>query len=76
MNTAFLAVGSDWMTIFLDIDNNPATGWHGYDFVVNRRVKDNSHSMLEWTRTGWNCGQSTRRVRRLFRPLGPVGRRG
>ena len=26
----------NWMLLFIDVDGNPATGWLGYDFVVNR----------------------------------------
>jgi len=26
----------NWMLLFLDTDNDPKTGWLGYDFVVNR----------------------------------------
>jgi len=25
-----------WMLLFIDADNNPKTGWLGYDFVINR----------------------------------------
>lgn len=28
----------NWMLLFIDADQNAATGWEGYDFVVNRRV--------------------------------------
>ncbi|HWH70428.1 MAG TPA: hypothetical protein VNT26_13660, partial [Candidatus Sulfotelmatobacter sp.] len=27
---------SNWMLLFLDTDQNPSTGWLGYDFVLNR----------------------------------------
>ena len=27
--------GENWMPLFLDTDQNPQTGWHGYDFAVN-----------------------------------------
>ena len=30
--------GPNWMLLFIDADNNPATGWLGYDCVVNRTV--------------------------------------
>jgi len=30
--------GNNWMLLLVDADNNPATGWHGYDFIVNRKV--------------------------------------
>lgn len=28
----------NWMLLFLDVDNNPQTGWLGYDVVINRKV--------------------------------------
>ena len=30
----------NWMLLFIDADQNPKTGWLGYDFVVNRKVRD------------------------------------
>jgi hypothetical protein len=30
----------NWMHLLIDADRNPATGWNGYDFVVNGRVID------------------------------------
>lgn len=34
---------ANWMLLFLDVDANPATGWLGYDFVVNRtRIGDST----------------------------------
>ena len=30
------ASGPGWMTLLIDSDSNAATGWHGYDFVINR----------------------------------------
>lgn len=44
----------NWMMLFIDIDRDHATGWEGYDYVVNRRVKDTQTTFLEHTRTGWN----------------------
>jgi len=28
--------GRNWMLLFIDADNNPHTGWNGYDFLVDR----------------------------------------
>jgi hypothetical protein len=42
------------MLLFIDVDRNHDTGWQGYDYVVNRRVKDGQTTFLEHTRTGWN----------------------
>ena len=32
--------GENWMLLFIDADRNPATGWCGYDFLVNGQVID------------------------------------
>ena len=41
----------NWMLLFINTDLNPKAGWHGYNFVVNRRVRDTSVSLLE----RWNA---------------------
>ena len=35
-----------WMWLLIDADNDPSTGWHGYDFIVNRRVADSRTTTL------------------------------
>lgn len=35
------ANGKSWMILFLNTDSNAATGWHGYDFLVNRHRTGN-----------------------------------
>jgi hypothetical protein len=30
--------GNNWMLLLIDADNNPATGWNGYDFIVNKKI--------------------------------------
>jgi hypothetical protein len=37
----------NWMLLFLDTDQNPKTGWLGYDFVVNRNPARADLSTLE-----------------------------
>ncbi len=39
--------GPNWMLLFLDTDHNAKTGWLGYDFVVNRTIRDASTTTLE-----------------------------
>ncbi len=41
------APAADWMQLCLDTDANPATGWLGYDFIVNRRTVKGGRSTLE-----------------------------
>ncbi len=47
---------SNWMMIFIDIDRNLNTGWHGYDFLLNRKrvgsnklsVEKNMNNLWSW----------------------------
>lgn len=43
-----------WMMLFINADGDAKTGWEGYDFVVNRTVKDASTTLLEVSTGGWN----------------------
>ena len=36
----------NWMLLFMDTDNSKATGWEGYDFVVNYNVIDETTTTL------------------------------
>jgi len=44
----------NWMMLFINMDRNHETGWQGYNFLVNRRVKDAETTTLEFTKNGWN----------------------
>ena len=44
---------SKWMRLFIDIDRNKATGWEGYDFIVNRTSPGDS-ALVENSGTTWN----------------------
>jgi hypothetical protein len=37
----------NWMLLFIDSDNNPRTGWLGYDLVVNRRDAGERTTVVE-----------------------------
>ncbi len=43
-----------WMWLLIDADSNPATGWQGYDFILNRRVEGDAATWLEQNTGGWN----------------------
>ena len=32
--------GTNWMLLLIDADQNPNTGWYGYDYLINQRVID------------------------------------
>jgi hypothetical protein len=38
--------GKNWMLLLIDADKNPATGWYGYDFMINKKVKDDHTTTL------------------------------
>ncbi|MFC7523772.1 hypothetical protein ACFQRK_07475 [Parapedobacter sp. GCM10030251] len=37
----------NWMMLFIDIDRNKATGWNGYDFIVNRVSPKGNKAIVE-----------------------------
>lgn len=41
-----------WMRLFIDIDRNKASGWEGYDFVINR-ISPSGKALLERSEKGW-----------------------
>jgi len=49
--------GSNWMLLFLEVDGNPATGWCGYDLVINRSLTQRDGRWIgscERSASGWN----------------------
>ncbi len=43
----------NWMWLMIDIDQDHATGWEGFDFIVNRTIDADGHSWLEKNEGGW-----------------------
>ena len=54
----------NWMLLFLDVDRNAATGWSGYEYVVNLEVPSDSETAVKAWRNGrWETvGHSSFRV--------------
>ena len=49
-----------WMQLFIDADRDKATGWNGYDFVVNRVSPKGSKAILERNLKGrWKWGKAS-----------------
>ena len=46
--------GTNWMWLLIDADQNAATGWAGYDFIVNREHGADGKFWLEQNTGGWN----------------------
>ena len=36
----------NWMLLLIDADQDPQTGWYGYDFLINKKVKDEKTTTL------------------------------
>lgn len=51
----------NWMTLLLNTDGNPDTGWNGYNYVINRAPAADGKAVLEtMTSSGWkSCGEVT-----------------
>ncbi|MDR3244867.1 MAG: hypothetical protein LBT50_00360 [Prevotellaceae bacterium] len=46
--------GENWMLLLIDADNNSATGWYGYDFLINRNIKNNRKTVvMKYKATEW-----------------------
>ncbi len=39
--------GTNWMLLFIDVDKNSETGWHGYDYLVNKDVINDHTTALK-----------------------------
>ncbi len=55
----------DWMNLWINTDNNFATGWHGFDIVINRVPRnDQTTSVEQWRDGRWqNVGTARYQVR-------------
>ena len=45
--------GASWMLLLLDTDRNHATGWEGYDFLINRSRSNPNICTVERNVGGW-----------------------
>ena len=54
----------NWMLLFIDADRNPATGWNGYDYLVNKEVlTDKVTTVKHWDGRAWvTTGKAPYRV--------------
>ncbi|NIA13855.1 MAG: hypothetical protein GWP08_07215 [Nitrospiraceae bacterium] len=55
----------NWMLLLIDADCDPATGWEGYDFLVNRQVLSGTRTVVEKHTQGWQwekAGEANLRV--------------
>ena len=44
----------NWMLLLIDADQNHSTGWNGYDYIVNKQVKDGATTtLMRWGGKSW-----------------------
>ncbi len=50
----------NWMLLLIDTDQNPATGWSGYDVLINDDVKNESTTTVKtfYPKKGWILSES------------------
>ncbi|HTL18146.1 MAG TPA: hypothetical protein VL793_12990 [Patescibacteria group bacterium] len=51
------SAGSNCMWLLIDVDANSATGWEGYDFILNRIAPGERKAWLEKNEGGWRWGK-------------------
>jgi len=49
---------ADWMSLWIDADRNKATGWEGYDFVINRTSPGDSATVESSVANSWNWAKA------------------
>ena len=52
-------IDPNWMLLLIDTDQNRATGWEGYDWIINRTM-DGQESWLERNAGGWEWEKVTK----------------
>ena len=45
--------GTNWMWLLIDADQNPVTGWEGFDYIINRTI-ENGETWIEKNEGGWH----------------------
>jgi len=46
--------GNNWMLLLIDADRNNATGWHGYDYLINKKVSnDTTTTLMHYQHNKW-----------------------
>lgn len=49
-----------WMMLFIDSDRNPATGWNGYNYLINGWVPDSRTTTVKKNLGGWKWSEGVK----------------
>lgn len=50
--------GTDWLNLFIDADQDPTTGWMGYDYLLNRKPGSDGTTSLEEINQNGSTGKT------------------
>ncbi|MCL2159426.1 MAG: hypothetical protein FWH48_08465, partial [Oscillospiraceae bacterium] len=74
------AVGTNWMNLFINTNMTRASGWEGFDFVINRYQSDgkcsieaNIGGIWDWNTVGWADYTVTENIIQIKIPLELLG---
>ena len=57
-NTLTSFTDPNWMLLFIDMDQNKASGWEGYDVVLNNKVMNSNTSTISWLNKDGTIGKT------------------
>ena len=55
-----VADGTNWMNLYVNSDCDHATGWYGYDYVINRDREGETCSVMKFANNSWDMDEVCR----------------
>ena len=62
--------GTNWMLLLIDADQDPNTGWYGYDYLINKVVIDQKTATIQRYAPGAPSGRWVEEARLVYRYSG------
>ena len=55
VNPIVVSDGTDWMNLYIDLDQSHETGWEGYDYVINRTRSETHADVEKFSGNSWEA---------------------
>lgn len=55
VNPIVVSDGTDWMNLYIDLDQSHETGWEGYDYVINRTRSETHADIEKFSNNSWEA---------------------
>lgn len=55
VNPIVVSDGTDWMNLYIDLDQSHETGWEGYDYVINRARSETHADIEKFSNNSWEA---------------------